>query len=262
MAVHEYSAPESVTAFPSLRETPLDLDAPSVGRVRKYGYLEAAIDAYDTSILYADSLLEELFEYLRNEEPNTLLIVTSDHGEEFYDHGGFGHGRLLYNEVLHVPLVAWGPGVPQATVTDPTSQVDLLPTIARYIGVSVDDSLPGAPLFSDGRASDGQRDVFAEQHHHGRWRRFTLFRDGAKLILSENKEHDEEYVEYYADGHGDERQDGSQGISQAALRSLEAGIRDHRSIAEAYYSAHVGSQEETDLTPDDIEKLRQLGYVE
>ena len=63
--------------------------------------------------------------------PDTLLIVTSDHGEEFFDHGGYEHARTLYNEVLWVPCVLWGPGVPRGEVAEVTDSLDLLPTIAR-----------------------------------------------------------------------------------------------------------------------------------
>jgi len=73
-----------------------------------------SISAYDSEISHVDRKIEELFELLRWDE-NTLIIVTSDHGEEFQDHGGWDHGRTLYAEVVDVPLVVYSSAVGCAT---------------------------------------------------------------------------------------------------------------------------------------------------
>jgi hypothetical protein len=262
MSVHEYHAPETITGFHSPERTPLDPEANGVGRVRAYGSIEAAIDSYDDSILYVDALLGKLFRYVQTEKPNTLLIVTSDHGEEFYDHGGFGHGFSLYNELLHVPLVIWGPGVPRAVSSEPTSHVDLMPTLARYLGFPRDKSLPGRVLFADGSLSPGRDVVFAEQHQHGPWRRFALYQDGAKFIQSEKKDDGKVRLEYYAEGSGKEGVNGVQELDGVTLRSLEAGVRERREGAQQYFASHVGSEEMSALEPHEVETLKALGYVE
>lgn len=66
------------------------------------------IDLYDASILYSDQeLLKPLLAYLRssNRFDDAMLIVLSDHGEEFYDHGSWEHGHTLYQELTHIPLI-------------------------------------------------------------------------------------------------------------------------------------------------------------
>jgi arylsulfatase A-like enzyme len=66
------------------------------------------IDLYDASILYADeALIGNVIDYLKQEGlyENAMIMVLSDHGEEFYDHGSWEHGHTLYNELIKIPLV-------------------------------------------------------------------------------------------------------------------------------------------------------------
>jgi arylsulfatase A-like enzyme len=66
------------------------------------------IDLYDASILYADeALLGNVINYLKQKGiyENAMIVVLSDHGEEFYDHGSWEHGHTLYNELIKIPLV-------------------------------------------------------------------------------------------------------------------------------------------------------------
>jgi arylsulfatase A-like enzyme len=85
-------------------------------RVKRYDnvsehVLDYTISLYDTEIFYLDyhigKLLNKLDELgLKN---NTIIIITADHGEEFYEHGGFDHGLTLYEEVIHVPFIIYYP---------------------------------------------------------------------------------------------------------------------------------------------------------
>ncbi|MGH9352646.1 MAG: sulfatase [Terriglobia bacterium] len=83
------------------------------------------IDGYDNSLAYLDSRVQKLIGFLRTQPRGgqTIFIVTSDHGEGFGEHGTYDHGWNLYREVLRVPLIIEGPGVPagvrvQALVSD------------------------------------------------------------------------------------------------------------------------------------------------
>jgi arylsulfatase A-like enzyme len=70
---------------------------------------QAALDAYDGAITYVDARIGELMANLRSRglSENTIVIVTSDHGEAFNDHGLMTHGNSLYRELIHVPLIIW-----------------------------------------------------------------------------------------------------------------------------------------------------------
>ncbi len=73
---------------------------------------DAVTALYDEEIAYTDWALGRFFQFLQNSGryENSWIIVTSDHGEEFGEHGMWGHGITLYNEMLHVPLIVKAPG--------------------------------------------------------------------------------------------------------------------------------------------------------
>ena len=87
---------------------------------------------YDQNILLADRAIAEVLEALG---PDPLVVVVSDHGEEFWDHGGFEHGHTLHQELVRVPLVVSGPGVPQGVVAEPVSVMDVVPTLFELLGL-------------------------------------------------------------------------------------------------------------------------------
>ncbi len=91
---------------------PLRTNARELSDRAKGGSFDAAdlqylLDLYDEEILFNDREFGALCEHLREKGlwDDTIVVVVSDHGEEFFDHGGFGHGTVLWNELLHVPLI-------------------------------------------------------------------------------------------------------------------------------------------------------------
>ena len=107
-------------------------------------------DNYDGSIAYLDQNMGRLFTALRDRglDERTLLIITSDHGEEFGEHGVFDHGNSLYLPSLHVPLTMVLPGqVPAGeTVSAPVSLRDLATTMAGLSHPGRSIPFPGRPL--------------------------------------------------------------------------------------------------------------------
>ena len=96
------------------------------------------VDRYDQSLAYLDNQLAGLLADLerRGQLGNTLVIVTSDHGEQFGNHGLFGHGNGLYRRLVRVPLILWWPGkVPAGVrVAHPVTLRDLPRTILDLLG--------------------------------------------------------------------------------------------------------------------------------
>lgn len=94
---------------------------------------------YDGAIAYLDTELSRLFDELERRSilDQTLVIVTSDHGEEFGEHGVFYHGHTLYRQALHVPLLMFGAGVEPAVrrVTQAVSLRDVPATVADLLAV-------------------------------------------------------------------------------------------------------------------------------
>ena len=107
------------------------------------------IDLYDGEIRYADAGMGELVSKLKELDlwEDTLFVLTSDHGEEFFEHEVLGHGFSLYQPVVQVPLIMRGPGVPAATVVeDPVQILDMPATILDLVGTG-DERLGDGQLF-------------------------------------------------------------------------------------------------------------------
>lgn len=126
--------------------------------------------AYDEEIAFVDRELDRFFRRLeeRGILGEILLIVTSDHGEEFHDHGWFEHGHSVHDELLRVPLLVWGPDVRPGRVDDPVSLVDVAPTVLEAVGASP-SSGPGSsllPLLHE-RTPLPPRLLFAERTLYG-----------------------------------------------------------------------------------------------
>lgn len=100
--------------------------------------LQHVLALYDGEIRFTDHILEGILTDLRARKllDNTIVVVTADHGEEFFEHGQKGHNKSLWDEVLRVPLIVHYPGHIEAglTIKHHTSLVDLLPTLASYAG--------------------------------------------------------------------------------------------------------------------------------
>lgn len=90
------------------------------------------IDRYDNNVRYATDEVARLLTHL---DDNDVVLVYADHGEEFWEHGGFEHGHQLHDELLRVPLIIDGPGIEGSRIADPTSVLDLTPTILEAVGV-------------------------------------------------------------------------------------------------------------------------------
>jgi arylsulfatase A-like enzyme len=111
--------------------------------------LRHLVDLYDASLRQTDAHLGRLFDFLRESGllDTTLLVVTSDHGEEFLDHGGVLHGQSQYQELVRVPLVLHGPGVAAGRrFAEPVSLVDVVPTALGILGIPAPDGIDGVPL--------------------------------------------------------------------------------------------------------------------
>ncbi|MBL8958877.1 MAG: sulfatase [Gemmatimonadetes bacterium] len=110
-------------------------------------------DAYDAGIRYMDDQLRRLLDALRQRGvlDRTLVIVTSDHGEQWGEHGLHNHGNSLYLPAVHVPLVMRWPGnFPTGRIEEPVSLTDVAATIAAAARLPA-GSFPGQPLPAGGR---------------------------------------------------------------------------------------------------------------
>jgi arylsulfatase A-like enzyme len=112
--------------------------------------LHHIIALYDGGIRYADEKIGEFLSYLQDSEleDQSLIIITSDHGEEFKEHGGFLHNKLYYRPNLHVPLIMRIPNYPkkEIRIDELVQSIDLLPTILEIAGLPAHPKAQGRSL--------------------------------------------------------------------------------------------------------------------
>src|SRR5262249_8714844 len=121
--------------------------------------IQLARDGYDNCIAFLDEQLGRLLGELRGQGllDNTVVIITSDHGEAFGDHGHFGHGSSLHLDSTCVPLVILAPGAPAGRVVDsPVSLRDLPATVVDQLGLRAGSPFPGRSLAAYWRTAPGQ----------------------------------------------------------------------------------------------------------
>ena len=139
------------------------------------------IDLYDGEIRFVDSLIGEVMETLETLglADETVVVITSDHGEQLGQHGMYGHAGL-HESVTYIPLIMWGPSVlPQGKVVEGyVQQADLAPTILSLLGLP-EDKMPKfdgenlLPVVEGER--EARREAFIEDHEYravlsGEWK--------------------------------------------------------------------------------------------
>ena len=196
---------------------------------------------------------------------DTLVVFTADHGEEFLAHGWLGHTRTLYQELVRVPLIARGPGVPAGRVVrEPVSLVSLAPTLLEWLGLEHrdrgfhGDSL--APLLR-GEAPERSGAVpFTEVDFVGRQRRDKDAHKKAvtgerwKLIRDDVTGRVELYDLEVDPDELDDVADARPEVVAELLSALELHL--------AALGAGAAHAEETELSAEELAELSALGYTE
>jgi hypothetical protein len=229
---------------------------------------EQAIAVYDAAVAFADAQAADLFDHIRTRHPDTLVVVTSDHGEEFAEHGGYLHSRTLYNELLRVPLVLWGPEIPEGeTVNRLTSSVDVLPTVLDYLGIPAPFS-QGRSLLDPSPGDD--RFVYAEKRNGTDARRAWISEQG-KLIETKPPGDSSQKppmegdgaFEFFADPDGADDVDAIDGIPKDLFARAVAQLEAVWAASRKIYAETTGTDAvRGKLTEEDREKLRALGYID
>ena len=113
-------------------------------------FLRQAIDRYDAEILHNDWRLKQLVEKLNELGilENTLIIVVSDHGEEFWEHGWTAHGHSLYQELTNGIFLMWNPKLipTPKRVAYPVQLIDVMPTVLDLLGLPIPEVVQGQSL--------------------------------------------------------------------------------------------------------------------
>lgn len=188
---------------------------------------------------------------------DALLIVTSDHGEELADHGGWDHGDTLFDEQIHVPLLVRLPGrsPPGRRVDRVVSLVDLMPTLLGLAGTSAPDAVAGEdlrPLLAGGNL-DGEGVAFSSG---AKWR------PGLKAVRTKDRKllHAGEADRLLVfDVKADPQEKTGLAASDEDRATLGALLEAHRQTLEAGTALEAQA---TTMDRDTRDKLRALGYLE
>lgn len=150
-------------------------------------------DMYDASIRQVDDNLGDLVRSLkaRADFADTVIVIFSDHGEEFFEHGKLGHEGTLYNEVLHVPCLIVAPHLAPRRVAQQVSHVDVLPTILQLLSLEVPAALDGVSLvpLMEGATAPTRAFQFSELSWHGDLR--SRYSDEHHLIATQGTKEQE-----------------------------------------------------------------------
>ena len=148
--------------------------------------LERMIQLYDGAISYMDQEIGRLLDQLarRGLRDRTIVLFTSDHGEEFNEHDGLGHEHSLHEELVRLPFIVAGPGIPAGrALWGPARQIDVAPTLLEAAGLPAPARIDGASLW--GSMARGEllerRDVLMEESFigiRGPWHAFRAIRRG------------------------------------------------------------------------------------
>ena len=215
------------------------------------------VSQYDGAIRYTDARLSELFDVLEYDPARDLAIITSDHGEQFFEHGFWTHGKLMFPEEIHVPLLVQYAALKPGPRTQPASLLDLYPTLAELLGTPVPLDLAGSSLV--GRLPDEApiaRYVVSE-HQHRLIPAAVVVGDGFLYRLNGNAHHRYPwrlwpFIEelYNLDADRGCRNNLAGGMSEAADR-FNAFLRARRPRLAAYTPDLIrGADDDVKLGPD------------
>jgi arylsulfatase A-like enzyme len=213
---------------------------------------------YDGEIRFTDDEVARVVEHLqkRGLDKGTLVIVTSDHGEEFGEHGSWEHQKTLYEEVIRVPLIIRGPDISPRREMAPASLLDVAPTIVAWAGLKPQWKPQGQSLLR----APGPRVLYGETDHTLDRTRKLFVRDGAgggKTILSLSQDASAIAAQEWYDLRRDPRETHSTPPREdaAEARRSEALSRWREDRREC------GASPSVTFTKEQRESLRALGYI-
>ena len=240
---------------------------------------------YDGSIRGMDSEIARLLERLQSHGSldDTLIVFFSDHGEEFHEHGGAFHGGSVYGELTNVPLFfSWPAGLPGGVaVAETVRSIDIMPTVVEISRLPAPEGMQGQsllPLMIAARDAPDDRDGLLATAADLGWRpeaavsenvtvgddklRATALISGEWRLIHNSFIPAKDRPEYELFNH---RQDplNLQNVAEEHSEIVERLKNELSKWREAAVSAMLEEENSTEgMTPQEIERLKSLGYVQ
>ncbi len=224
--------------------------------------LDHLLALYDGEIRFTDDHIGRVLDIMQELGflESTFIVLTADHGDEFFEHGGKGHHRTLYEEVLRVPLILNWPGrlAEGSRVEDPVSIVDALPTILAALGQAPPKGTEGISLIpaATGRGPLPPRTLVSELYVKQNINLQVAVRKGDRKLIQSLNFPRQEFYDLASDPGETQPEEGAGSLALA--RDLGQWMRETWSRREQL-GADLG---EVFLDPGRMQALRALGYVE
>ena len=227
------------------------------GRVNYHQFPSEFVRAqYEGEIRYVDALMKDLIAFIkaRGLGEKTLVIITSDHGEELFEHNNLvGHGYHTYDVETHIPYIMWMPGkIPTSVrIKNQVSNVDILPTLVDFLQLEFREQIQGQslyPLIQNPTHYD-ERHVFSE----------TANQNCVKSLQYKYIDSNELYLY-----DGDPEEQFNQAEKQKKLcKAAAEKLSDFRDRCQSLKieKGLLVSSETVNLSEKDINKLKALGYI-
>ncbi|MBU0753895.1 MAG: sulfatase [Planctomycetes bacterium] len=214
--------------------------------------------AYDNGVAFMDKNLSELFADLRTFPwyDDTVIVITSDHGEAFNQHPGlFGHGGPPFRELSDIPLIFIGPGVPSGLrITNPVASIDIAPTLLSLAGLPLPQDFQGVSLcpllqgepFLDRPILSGSEATGRASWQEDSWKLIVSLKTDQYWLYDLNSGKSE--INDLSESHPDRYNILWNRFQRAEKQNSELGERIQ--------------QEKTKLTIEEESRLRKLGYFD
>ena len=220
------------------------------------------INLYEKSLQYLDDQIGRLLNYIRNSghTDNTIIIIVADHGEEFLDHGRWGHWESnLFDEILRVPLIMWIPnGAHGHVIRQQVRLLDLMPTILDLCGHPSSNGLMGTSMVSLAQKGESKYDgeETISEMRRDPWHRIAVRTESFKYIWDSKRPDQPELYDLRTDP--GEKQNVCDRFPQEVSR-FQASVDAHRlRVAETEPAVAVPKLE---LNEEVARRLRDLGYL-
>lgn len=209
---------------------------------------------YDNALRYVDAQIGRLRQALEasGQLQDTIWVITSDHGEAFYHHGGVTHGKTLYDEESRVPLLLhWPAGLEGQDVDEPVSHLDVLPTLLDMVGVPPHPSHQGQSVRRLMLSSDEQAKLPEAAPHPAVFMNIQGIRnaDGVvcwpwKLVLERSSR---QVMLFNLEADAGEQQ--NRVIQESRVASELAHVLETQMTAQSKYHRKVGGRQHTHFQP-------------
>jgi arylsulfatase A-like enzyme len=208
---------------------------------------------YDSEIAFTDQQIGAVIEHLKRRGlfDSSLVIVTADHGEEFFDHGRLGHSRTLFGELVDAPLIIKYPDGRTGVVDEPVALLDVHPTVLDAAGIPIPASAAGRSLYRP-LPREPERPIFSETSRRNRLRsvrfgshKLVMDLDSGKVALYDRTADPDEQHDLAAN-------------SPELVASLRGMLEEWMQASAAPASAAP----RVEIDAEAAKRLRALGYLE